>query len=77
MVVVFVVVAAFDGGTENASFFICIAEDIDARLRELRADGIGRVFRQGLAVLRLVVEGDQRHEGKTEIQYLAWLEALA
>ena len=77
MVVVFGVVASFDGGAENASFFIRVAEDIDARQRKLRADGIGRVFRQGLAVLRLVVEGDQRHEGETEIQYLAWLEAFA
>ena len=70
VVVMFGVVAAFDGGAENASFFIRVAEDIDARLREFRADGIGRVFRQGLAVLRLVVEGDQRHEGETDIQYL-------
>ena len=77
VVVVFGVVATFDGGAENASFFICIAEDIDARLREFRADGIGRVFRQGLTVLRLVIEGDQRHEGETEIQYLVWLEAFA
>ena len=42
VVVMFGVVAAFDGGSENASFFIRVAEDIDARLREFRADGIGR-----------------------------------